>query len=128
MDLTARFCMEKTEKKTGRPKARPPIFQLTNRFLLFTSLFVLVSIIFYITGSINSFLDSSLLFILGILQGASVVTVLFCLSSLIQIIFFTIYYKDLGFLWHLIHVILSLALSLLGFVFSGVVNVLAAGM
>lgn len=120
--------MEKTEKKTRQHRARPPIFQLTNRFLVFTSLFVLVSIIFYITGSINSFLDSSLLFILGILQVASVVTMLFCLFSLIQIIFFTIYYKDLRFLWHLFHVILSLILSILGFVFSGLVDVLAAGM
>ena len=120
--------MEKTEKKTVQHKVRPPIFQLTNRFLLFTSLFVLVSIVFYITGSINSFLDSSLLFILGILQVASVITIVFCLCSLIQIIFFTIYYKDLSFLWHLIHVMLSFVLAILGFLFSGVVNVLAAGM
>lgn len=120
--------MEKTEKKTRQHRARPPIFQLTNRFLVFTSLFVLVSSIFYITGSINSFLDSSLLFILGILQVASVVTMLFCLFSLVQILFFTIYYKDLRFLWHLFHVILSLILSILGFVFSGLVDVLAAGM
>ncbi|MBO5123722.1 MAG: hypothetical protein IKA80_09670 [Spirochaetaceae bacterium] len=126
--MTARFRMEKTEKKTVQHKVRPPIFQLTNRFLLFTSLFVLVSIVFYITGSINSFLDSSLLFILGILQVASVITIVFCLCSLIQIIFFTIYYKDLSFLWHLIHVMLSFVLAILGFVFSGVVNVLAAGM
>lgn len=120
--------MEKTEKKTGPHKARPPIFQLTNRFLLFTSLFVLVSIIFYFTGSINRFLDSSLLFILGILQVASVITIVLCLYSLIQIIFFTIYYKDLSFLWHLIHVMISSVLAILGFVFSGVVNVLEAGM
>ena len=89
---------------------------------------MLVSIIFYFTGSINRFLDSSLLFILGILQVASVITIVLCLYSLIQIIFFTIYYKDLSFLWHLIHVMISSVLAILGFVLSGVVNVLAAGM
>lgn len=119
--------MRKKEKKI-EPHYRHPLFQLTNRALVFFSLFVVVSIIFYITGSINQFLDSSLLFILRILQVASVITLVLCVFSFIQIIVFSIYYKELFYLWHLFYIIFSIVVSVVGFIFSGVITVLSAGM
>ncbi len=119
--------MEKKEKKTESRKPRPPIFQLTGRFLAFASLFVLVCILFYTTGIANHFLDSSLLLILGILQAAGVVSLLFCLFLLVEIVVFAALYRDLTFLWHLIPLVLALGVSLAGFGFSGIVSFLAAG-
>lgn len=119
--------MEKKDKKIETPKYRHPLFQLTNRVLIFFSLFVVISLLFYITGSMNHFLDTSLLFILRILQIASTITVLFSVFSFIQIIIFSIFYKDLFYLWHLFYVIFSSVISIIGFVFSGVINVLATG-
>ena len=125
--MSARFRMGKKEKKI-EPHYRHPLFQLTNRVLVFFSLFVVVSIFFYITGSINQFLDSSLLFILGILQVASVITLVLCVFSFIQVVVFSIYYKELFYLWHLFYIIFSIVVSVVGFIFSGVITVLSAGM
>ncbi|MBO7174340.1 MAG: hypothetical protein J6V57_01155 [Spirochaetaceae bacterium] len=126
--MTARFRMEKKEKKIKTPHYRHPLFQLTNRALVFFSLFVVVSLLFYITGSINQFLDSSLLFILNILQVASIIVLVLCVFSFIQIIVFSLYYKDLSYLWHLFHIFFAVFMSIIGFVFSGVITVLSAGM
>ena len=125
--MSARFRMRKKEKKI-EPHYRHPLFRLTNRVLVFFSLFVVVSIFFYITGSINQFLDSSLLFILGILQVASVITLVLCVFSFIQVVVFSIYYKELFYLWHLFYIIFSIVVSVIGFIFSGVITVLSAGM
>lgn len=125
--MSARFRMRKKEKKI-EPHYRHPLFQFTNRVLVFFSLFVVVSIFFYITGSINQFLDSSLLFILGILQVASVITLVLCVFSFIQVVVFSIYYKELFYLWHLFYIIFSIVVSVIGFIFSGVITVLSAGM
>lgn len=120
--------MEKKEKKAKTPHYRHPLFQLTNRALVFFSLFVVVALFFYITGSINQFLDSSLLFILNILQIASIITLILCVFSVVQIIVFSIHYRDASHLWHLLHVFFSVLVSIIGFVFSGVITVLSAGM
>ena len=119
--------MEKKDKKIETPKYRHPLFQLTSRALVFFSLFVVVSLLFYITGSINHFLDASLLFILRTLQIASTATIMFSVFLLAQIIIFSIYYKDLFYFWHLFHVFFTSVISIVGFVFSGVIKVLATG-
>lgn len=125
--MSARFRMRKKEKKI-EPHYRHPLFQLTNRVLVFFSLFVVVSLIFYITGNINQFLDPSLLFILNILQVASIFTLILCVFSFIQVIIFSLYYKDLSYLWHLLHIFFAVLVSIIGFVFSGIITVLSAGM
>lgn len=125
--MSARFRMRKKEKKI-EPHYRHPLFQLTNRVLVFFSLFVVVSLIFYITGNINQFLDPSLLFILNILQVASIFTLILCVFSFIQVIIFSLYYKDLSYLWHLLYIFFAVLVSIIGFVFSGVITVLSAGM
>lgn len=117
--------MEKKEKKKDR--VHPPLFQLTSRFLIFVNLFAIISIALYVTGSFNQFVDESLLFILRVLQVTSIATTLFSVFLLIQIIVFTIYYKDLRFLWHLFHFLFSFVLALIGFIFSGLINFLAIG-
>ena len=104
--MTARFRMEKKEKKAKTPHYRHPLFQLTNRTLVFFSFFVVVTLFFYVTGSINQFLDSSLLVILNILQVASIITLILCVFSFVQIIVFSVYYKDASHLWHLLHIFL----------------------
>ncbi len=119
--------MEKKEKKPERRKPRPPVFRLTGRFLAFASLFVLVCILFYATGSANRFLDGSLLLILGILQAAAAVSLLFCLFMLVEIVVFAVFYRDPTFLWNLIPLVLAFCVSLAGFGFSGLVSFLAAG-
>ena len=126
--MTARFRMEKKEKKARTPHYRHPLFQLTNRTLVFFSFFVVVTRFFYVTGSINQFLDSSLLVILNILQVASIITLILCVFSFVQIIVFSVYYKDASHLWHLLHIFFSVLVSIIGFVFSGVITVLSAGM
>lgn len=120
--------MEKKEKKTESPHHRHPLFQMTSRILVFFSLFVVVSLVFYITGNINRFLDTSLLLILHVIQVASTVTLVLCVFSLVQVIVFSIYYKDLLYLWHLLYILFASLVSAVGFVLSGVVGVLSAGM
>lgn len=115
----------KAEKKRGR--ISPGIFSLTNRSIVFFSSLLLVAFVFYITGSLNQFQDTTLLFILRVVQVLAVLDIVFCLASIVQSIFLSVVFHDIHYVAFVLPVILALVLSVVCFVFSGALAVLFRG-
>ncbi|MBO5137386.1 MAG: hypothetical protein J6B81_02690 [Spirochaetaceae bacterium] len=115
----------KVQKKNHRLK--PVIFSMTNRTLLFLFAFLIVTVIFYVTGSLNQFLDSNLLFILRFLQVLSVLCMVFSLACFFQSVVFSISCKQLRFLFYILLAVVSAVVAVICFFFAGTMIVVANG-
>ena len=116
----------KSRKKENRNI--PSSYSLTNKFVVFFTCMLIASLIFYVTGNFNHFLDSSLLLILRIIQASAVANIVLCFASLIQSFVFMIINKDLFYLIPLIPIVFALVLSFVSFFLAGTIHVIANGM
>lgn len=114
-------------KARKKERAVPGIFRLTNRGVIFLTCTLAVSAVFYVTGSLDHFLDGNLLLILWVVQAFSVMDLVFCVASVVQSLFFSIFYRDLYYLLFVVPVLSSAALSVACFAASGAISVVSRG-
>ncbi len=116
----------KSRKKENRNI--PYLYSLTNKIVVFFACLLIVSTVFYITGNFDYFLDSSLLFILRVIQISAIAGIVFCFASIVQSIIYVFIYKDFFYLFVIIPVLLDLFFSFVCFFFAGTIHVVANGM
>ena len=83
--------------------------------------------LFYFTGSVNQFLDVSLLRILKVVQFFSAMLIVLNAVFFLEIIFFTVVEKNMRFLWLLFLMLLALIFSILGLLLPTVVEIISRG-
>ena len=76
------------------------ILKLTHRFVIFFSLLLAAVFAFYLAGSKNQFLDSTLMIILNIMSGAAMWHLAFLLFYAAQIVVLTALTRSLSYLPH----------------------------
>ena len=82
-----------TLQKTPLPKQKksrrlPPLLRLTRRTTIFLTLTLIATIIFFLTGNQQSFLDSNLNFILKLIACNAIALVFFSGSAVFECIFY----------------------------------------
>ena len=111
-------------KKTRR---LPPLLRLCRRATVFLSLTFIATIIFFLTGNQQGFLDSNLKLILQIISFNSIALSFFSGISSLECIFYLIKNKSLRMLLHFIVYILVLTAAITISVFSLTINLLSEG-
>ena len=102
--------------KETEVKSSSPFFRFTKRLVLFFTLCIIVSLLFYFTGSVNQFLDVSLLRILKVVQFFSAMLIVLNAVFFLEIIFFTV-----------VLMLLALIFSVLGLLLPTVVEIISRG-
>ena len=113
--------------KETEVKSSSPFFRFTKGLVLFFTLCIIVSLLFYFTGSVNQFLDVSLLRILKVVQFFSAMLIVLNAVFFWEIIFFTVVEKNMRFLWLLFLMLLALIFSILGLLLPTVVEIISRG-
>lgn len=113
--------------KETEVKSSSPFFRFTKRLVLFFTFCIIVSLLFYFTGSVNQFLDVSLLRILKVVQFFSAMLIVLNAVFFLEIIFFTVVEKNMRFLWLLFLMLLALIFSILGLLLPTVVEIISRG-
>ena len=113
--------------KETEVKSSSPFFRFTKRLVLFFTLCIIVSLLFYFTGSVNQFLDVSLLRILKVVQFFSAMLIVLNAVFFLEIIFFTFVEKNMRFLCLLFLMLLALIFSVLGLLLPTVVEIISRG-
>lgn len=114
---------------SGQKKSRrlPPLLRLTRRSVVFLSLTLLATIIFFITGNRQTFLDSNLSLILIIIACNSIALVFFSFLAVLECVFFTVKDKKLRLVAHLAVYAVIFVLSAAFSVASLTINLLSEG-
>ncbi|MCR4822239.1 MAG: hypothetical protein K5873_05140 [Treponema sp.] len=120
---------ENKDKTISRKKSSrlPPLLRLSRRTTVFLSLTLLASIIFFVTGNKQSFLDSNLNMILKTIACNSIALSIFSSLDIIQCLFFTFYDKRFKLIFHLIVYLAILLISITVTILSLTVNLLSEG-
>ena len=111
-------------KKTRR---LPPLLRLCRRATVFLSLTLIATIIFFLTGNQQVFLDSNLKLILQIITFNAIALSFFSGISSLECIFYLVKNKSLRMLLHFIVYILVLTAAITISVFSLTINLLSEG-
>ena len=115
--------------KNPQRKSRrlPPLLRLTRRAVVFLSLTLIATILFFMMGNQQNFLDSNLILILKIIASNAIALSFFSFTAISECIFYATKNKQLRFVVHLVCYILVLALSLTISVLSLSINLLSEG-
>ena len=105
----------------------PPLLRLTRRATVFLSLTLIATIIFFVTGNKQTFLDSNLNMILKIIALNAIALVFFSLAAVTECVFYTIKSKKIRLIIHLICYTLIFLLSLAISILSLTINLLSEG-
>lgn len=116
--------LEKPARKTRR---LPPLLRLCRRTTVFLSLTLIATIIFFLTGNQQAFLDSNLKLILQIITFNAIALSFFSGISSLECIFYLVKNKSLRMLLHFIVYILVLTAAITISVFSLTINLLSEG-
>ena len=112
-----------------RKKSRrlPPLLRLTRRTVVFLSLTLIATIIFFMTGNRQTFLDSNLNMILKIIACAAIALSIFSALAVLECVFYTFKDKKIRLIFHLIFYIVIFALSTVISILSLTINLLSEG-
>ena len=111
-------------KKTRR---LPPLLRLCRRATVFLSLTLIATIIFFLTGNQQAFLDSNLKLILQIISVNAIALSFFSGISSLECIFYLVKNKKFRMLLHFIIYTLVLAAGISISLFSLTINLLSEG-
>lgn len=111
-------------KKTRR---LPPLLRLCRRTTVFLSLTLIATIIFFLTGNQQAFLDSNLKLILQIISVNAIALSFFSGISSLECIFYLVKSKKFRMLLHFIIYTLVLAAGISISLFSLTINLLSEG-
>ena len=115
----------KPQKKSRR---LPPLLRLTRRANVFLSLTLIATIIFFITGNRQTFLDSNLTLILRIIASNAIALSFFSFSAIVECIFYFAKMKRFRFAVHLVCYVLIFVASIVISILSLTINLLSEGM
>jgi hypothetical protein len=116
---------QKAKKRTMR--RLPPLLRLTRRTVVFLSLTLIATILFFITGNRQTFLDSNLSMILRVVAANSIALSFFSLLATLQCIFFTFTNKRIRLVLHLVCYALVFIASTAVIFISLTINLLSEG-
>ncbi|MBQ4379083.1 MAG: hypothetical protein II821_07805 [Treponema sp.] len=116
--------LEPAEKKSRR---LPPLLRLNRRTVIFLSFTLTASIIFFMTGNQQSFLDSNLRLILKIITSNAIALVFFSGTAIAECIFYTFKEKKFRLIFHFIIYLLIFSASIFISIFSLTINLLSEG-
>lgn len=105
----------------------PPILRLSRRTTIFLSLTLTASILFFLSGNQQTFLDSNLKLLLQVISFNSIALIFFSFASSLECIYYLITEKKLRLVIHLAVYLLLLSASIAISVFSLSVNLLSEG-
>ena len=113
-----------TKKKSRR---LPTLLRLTRRTVVFLSLTLIATIIFFLTGNKQTFLDSNQNMILKIVASISIALAFFSLLATAECIFFTFASKKFRLVLHLVCYLLIFIISIAVIFLSLSINLLSEG-
>ena len=119
------FSESSVQKQTSR--RLPILLRLCRRSTIFLSLTLIATIIFFITGNRQTFLDSNLNLILQIISCNAIALTFFSAASALECIFYLIKDRKLRLFFHLFVYILVLVVSISTSLFSMSINLLSEG-
>ena len=117
----------KKEEPPQKSRRLPTLLRLTRRAVVFLTLTLIATIIFFVTGNKQTFLDSNLRMILKIIAANAIALSFFSLVAIPECIFFSIKDKKFRLMFHLVCYVLILALSAAVSVLSLTVHLLSEG-
>lgn len=123
-DGAIREAQELPPKKSRR---LPPLLRLTRRAVVFLSLTLLATILLFLTGNRQTFLDSNLRMILKIIACNAIALSSFSALAVLECIFYTAKDKKLRLVFHLFCYIAILLLGALAAVLSLSIHMLSEG-
>ena len=112
------------QKKSRR---LPPLLRLTRRATVFLALTLIATILFFLTGNQQTFLDSNLSLILKIIACTAIALSFFSAIACLECIFYTIKSKKFKLILHFICYIITFAFSITISIFSLTINLLSEG-
>ncbi|WP_294430183.1 hypothetical protein [uncultured Treponema sp.] len=112
------------QKKSRR---LPPLLRLTRRTVVFLSLTLIATILFFMTGNQQHFLDSNLNIILKIIACNAIALSFITFAAIFECIFYVAKIKKLRLIIHLICYILVLAVSVAVSILALSINMLSEG-
>ena len=120
---------EPFEKFRQRKNSRrlPPLLRLTRRANVFLSFTLIATIIFFVTGNKQIFLDSNMSLILKIIACTAISLSIFSFSAIIECIFYTVKDKKFRLIFHLVSYILIFLASTTISILSLTINLLSEG-
>ena len=112
-----------------RKKSRrlPPLLRLTRRSVVFLSLTLIATIIFFVTGNKQTFLDSNLNMILKIIACTAIALSIFSTAGAVECVFYTFKDKKIRLVFHLVSYTIVFALSVVISILSLTINLLSEG-
>ena len=113
--------------QSKKSRRLPTLLRLSRRSTIFLSLTLTATIIFFIAGNQQNFLDSNLKLILQIISYNAIALSFFSALSCIECIFYIIKNKKIRLLIHLITYLAILAFSITMSVLSLTINILSEG-
>jgi hypothetical protein len=113
--------------KSKKSRRLPTLLRLSRRSTIFLSLTLTATIIFFVAGNQQDFLDSNLKLILQIISYNAIALSFFAALSSIECVFYLIKNKKIRLLIHLIAYLAILAFSVTISVFSLTVTLLSEG-
>ena len=118
---------EKQESPRKKSRRLPPLLRLTRRATVFFLFTLIATIIFFITGNKQTFLDSNLSMILKIIAVNAIALSFFSLVAIPECIFFTVKDKKFRLVFHLVCYTLIFASSIAIAILSLTINLLSEG-
>ncbi|MBR1405112.1 MAG: hypothetical protein IJ558_13165 [Treponema sp.] len=114
---------------TTKPRSQrlPILLRLTRRMTVFLSFTLLATILFFLTGNKQGFLDTNLQLLLSILASNAIALAFFSGLAILECIFYIIKDKKFVFLLHIICYLIILSISVSMSLFSLTVNLLSEG-
>lgn len=119
--------IESISRHQKKSRRLPPLLRLTRRTVVFLSLTLIATILFFMTGNQQHFLDSNLNLILKVIACNAIALSFISFAAIIECIFYVAKSRKVRLIIHLICYILVLAVSITVSVLSLSINMLSEG-
>lgn len=119
--------LQQPEQKKPKSRRLPVLLRLSRRATVFLTLTLIATIIFFMTGNQQSFLDANLKLILKIISCDAIALCFFSAASLFQCIFYLVKDRKFRLIFHLVVYLVIFSLSIMVSVLSLSVNLLSEG-
>ena len=119
--------LQPAEQKQKKSRRLPVLLRLSRRTTVFLSLTLIATIIFFMTGNQQSFLEANLNLILKIISCDAIALCFFSAASLFQCIFYLVKDRKFRLIFHLAVYLIIFAVSIAVSVLSLTVNLLSEG-
>lgn len=117
--------MSKQELKQIR---KMPLFlNMVTRVTLFAYLFLIILFVLFYIGNKQGFLDDNLVIILNVILIDAIILGIFSLSGFFASIYYTIFGKNLKYIFGILNFLICIVSAVLFAVFSGMISVLSDG-